>query len=39
MVHLTTITAVKLEMDSYSAAHYFLAQLPNLVSLGKLLIR
>ena len=39
MAHLNTISAVKLEMDSYSAAHALLSQLPSIVSVAKLIIR
>ncbi len=39
MVHLNTIMAVKLEVDSYSAALTLLSQLPSILSVGKLIIR
>jgi hypothetical protein len=39
MVHLNTIMAVKLEVDSYSAALALLSQLPSILSVGKLIIR
>jgi hypothetical protein len=39
MVHLKSIMAVKLEVDSYSSAHCLISQLPSIVSVGKLIIR